>query len=708
MAEYDIEGARAAGIADSDIAATLAPKLNYDLEGARKAGIAEKDIADALARKYSDPGNYRPPINPNLQAQGDKAHRDYGDFGAMDIAGAGAVGGALGFASPEIMRGLGAAARAFPQTAGIAPALENAGLALRGAGRFASSLSGAASGAAGETSGQVAEMAGAGPTTAELARIAGGAVGPELKSLAWAMAKKSGDLPLVSHAVDYIREKLVKNVKLTAAQEQYLQGELAALRGGAGDSDLSAVGSILGDKGRNILSAADIQMANAVRGSPAGLASYPPQPREMADIGESLRGVINTRNQAALEARQQQYSQNEKLRDSIVSQREKSGSYINSMPEYQDILRDLKSQLETQDVMKRSPSVQAGYAKLMNELSNPSQDVFGQPKPVSFQAIDDVRRKLGDVFRGKPDEGYSAISAATAKDLYGRLSDIQRKFAGGPNGPQARLLDEYAASTEGLQPFSSTFGKKTTALDQYREGQYATDASSLPASYFKTRASITALKELTGDVKLVNGAALDFADKQLSGKSADQVRKWLGENSEWIGQVPVVQNMVDRYATRLETFERSNANAQAIRDRAVKQRDFLVGNNLDAQRAVDMIRSGDVRYWDQVAPAIAQSPQAKTQMVNAVRLVLSEQASAVGTINLFNRNIRPFLEKTGIAGGQELDVFAQKLANIRDKNIPEPEKLSRAKQVLMNGTAGWLSSAVSRAGGQFGTWMIPD
>jgi hypothetical protein len=54
---YDLEGARKAGISDQEIINTLAQAHNYDLAGAREAGISDSEILNALvsAKKPSEP-----------------------------------------------------------------------------------------------------------------------------------------------------------------------------------------------------------------------------------------------------------------------------------------------------------------------------------------------------------------------------------------------------------------------------------------------------------------------------------------------------------------------------------------------------------------------------------------------------------------------------------------------------------------------------
>ena len=659
--------------------------------------------------------------NPNLTAQGTQALKPDAGSSALqalgDIAGAGAAGGVLGAFSSEILRGGGRAIGSLPYPAArtIGGSMQAAGDVLRAGGRTAPTIAGTISGLGSETAGKFAEGLGAGPVTAEGARIVGGGVSGETANISKELLKRYILKPALGFGA-HIKKETAKtileklegaSIPLSEQESKFVQDVISEIRGPAGKTDvpLERVGSIMGDQGKRLLGQSDQMMMDAIQkaggvGTPGGI---PGRQVALADVGNALRDTIAKRNEAALANRAYNYAGNEKTRDTIVSGRERAGNYINNMPEYNALIDELKKNLIPG---ARSPSVQAGYQNMIDELSLPEE--LGKPTMkggVSFQAIDDVRRKLGDAFRGKPAEGYEALGEQASKDLYGKVSELQKKFAG---PAQTRLLDEYAAQTKGLEMFSSKTGKKATALDQYREEQYAIDPSTLPAAFFKTRASIQALKELTGNSAQVHSAALAYADKELEGKAASEVRSWIGKNNEWLSETRPTLSLVEKYASRLEASEQAMSRAQDFAKQAAKDSSLLIRQSLPAQRAVDLIKSGDTELWGAIAPAIAKSPQAKKQMVDAVRQVVADSATAESTTNLFARNIRPFLEKSNLASKAEMDSIAKKLMDIQTLNIPEPEKLGIAKRLLLSSTAGWAASAVSRTGFRSMEWAIPE
>lgn len=641
--------------------------------------------------------------NPNIRNQGARGLTPDVRSAANALAtigGAGAIGAGLGAVAPELLTtGAAAASGLPPPFSGLRAPLTFMAGATRAAGRPTGAIGGAISGVASETAGQVAEASGAGPITAEAARLVGGGVGVETANAAkWVLQKyvTKPALSLGMHIKKVFAKELLAKLDgdpqtLTARDRTFIDEVTAEIRGGArSDESLEAVGSIMGEEGRRLLSSSDQQMAGALR--QAGSAGGPSRNwvaapnRELADIGGELQETIVKRNAAALKARDAQYKTTQTSRDTIVSQREGAGQFVNSLPEYRAVVREVESQLDNSVSMRRSPSVQAIYRNILNDLKGQNGT------PVSFQALDDVRRKLGESFRGKPDEGYGAIEGNAAKDLYQKISSIQKKFAG---EPQSKLLDDYAEATKGLEVFSSRAGKKVTALDQYREGQYP-DPSTIPSSFFKTKASVQALQELTGNKSQVSAAALEFANRELAGKDSSAARSWLTKNAEWLTEVGSARSLVEKYVKRLEDSERSMKNAQEFVNQAVADNNMLTRKALPAQRAIDLIKSGDTELWSKIAPVIERSPQAKMQMVTAARQVVADMAESNTAVDFFSRNLRPFLMQSQIATKAEMDAIAKRLADIQTMNIPEPQRLGMAKRSILNSFGGYTSSGASR------------
>lgn len=646
--------------------------------------------------------------NPNLRRQGDRQVRDFGRMEPLiDIGGAAALGGVMVAVSPEILQAAGNAAGAIPGPAGsvIGGALKSTGAILKSGGRVIPAISGAISGASSETAGQVAETLGAGAGLAEGARIVGGFAGPGSVDLGVQGLKKYVLTPsftvLSKFRKEAIRSALEKIDKegmesLNVVEKRLIKSIQDDIRGGAkSDASLEAVGRSMEDSG-----AATVGLGNQVLNRTVSELDsvVPGKTAELSDIGARLREKIVGTNAKMKEANDALYKQNESARDAAVSLKERAGQFVNKIPEFEALTNDLRSQLAAGN---RSPDVQKTYKYILGQLESGGTDTFGQQKPIKFQALDDIRRDLGEVFRGKPPEGYAAISAGDARKYYAQISDIQKKYAG---DAQERLLDDYARGKEGLEPFISARGRKATALDRYDDSQFVTDPSKLPDAYFNSRTGVRALKQLTGDEKMVNEAAQQYVNRKLQGATADEADAFMRQNSDWLREVPMVRAQVETYAARRVVAERGVKQAQEFVKEATETNKALIGGRYPADRVRNLVQNGNMDLWEKAGPAIASSKDGRENILSAVRQVIAEKPMSP---ERFNRTIRPALKSSGLADDAAMDLIESKLKAIVDKNIPEAEKLGMYRRIALQATAGYSASGMAR-GSVEAAKSVPD
>ena len=151
------------------------------------------------------------------------------------IGGATALGGVAGYFGPQILQGAATLAQSVPMLRPISGALNFASQAAKQIGPAARSVSGAVSGLASETSGQVAEQLGAGPVTAEAARVVGGALTPDIAPLALNTAKFMLSGKMATSGINFAKD-LIANItnskgNLSAAEKQYVESLAAKLMG---------------------------------------------------------------------------------------------------------------------------------------------------------------------------------------------------------------------------------------------------------------------------------------------------------------------------------------------------------------------------------------------------------------------------------------------------------------------------------------------
>lgn len=188
-------------------------------------------------------------------------------------------------------------------------------------------------------------------------------------------------------------------------------------------------------------------------------------------------------------------------------------------------------------------------------------DKFYRTFKTSFDALDDVRRFVGEVYRGQAPEGFQAISGKLKEKIYGDLSRIQDEFVG---AAQKELQASYRNYSQQLEKFDTKFGR---ALTETEEGlaQAATDPAKLGEKLFSSRTSVDNAITLTNDAKLVEKTAADYAATSIANMNASQVRAWINtpKNADWLSHpsmTPLRQNL-ERYASNLT---RQEATAQAV------------------------------------------------------------------------------------------------------------------------------------------------
>jgi hypothetical protein len=463
---------------------------------------------------------------------------------------------------------------------------------------------------------------GAGPVTAETARLVGGAITPEFAPLAINAAKLMLSGKVATSGINFAKD-LIANLtnskgNLNAAEKQYVE-TLAAKLMGEQDPDKAML--ILGaemekgaaatrlaaqTKSTALLDSANQAMLAARQAADAELGSVGQrrQPRADAiayltnlktDVLNKARGTVQTVGenkplnaigqdlQTAAAAREgelrtaaaKQYQTTETKVNEIVSGRESKGESVTTLPSYKSIVASLERELKPG---VHSKDVAAAYQKILDQIKTSAggeatpnftfdptsgQMVYSETPGAagvgpSFQAIDDARRMLGEAFRGQADEGYKAIGQTAQKKYYGLLSQIQKDFAG---EPQTQLLTQYADSRPGLEVFGSKAGTKLTGLDKGALTQFASDPSKLPDYFFSTPKNYNALIEMVGSKELALKAAQQYAANQLAPKeTSKQVGNWMTANREFLNAVPEVKDAVIKYRTTLETGERAVAN----------------------------------------------------------------------------------------------------------------------------------------------------
>jgi hypothetical protein len=706
---------------------------------------------------------------------------------AKDVATSAGFGAVAGAFSPEIAYGTGQVLEKVPykpaQMAGRA--MKSASLGMTGAKqRAVGSLAGGFSGATGETAGQVAELAGAPAPIAESARVFGSLAPIEIltsgaRGTAALLRKFS---PTAANTSMLLRSVMddVGAANLAGAKREEVMRRINELRQAPFTTDAQKkLFDVLANDVQTMTGAA-AQEARALERSGtregleaqrrakgfAGLSGEVSETkatilqrakdslrnlgdatRELSDVGRTLRDRIVARFDEQSLNKSEAYLKQKKLRDDAVQKKEDAGILVNSLPEFNTMMTELRSKLLVDprtnkifDELKGATTAPVTEQGLLKAYQNIYQAVEGRRAfagidtkgdqaykiyPSSFEALDAVRRKVGDVAFGKEVAGYEGLTRQVAKEYYIKLSNIQSKYAG---EAQDVLQRDYEIASRLIDKFKTKAGAKATAMDRIDATKFASDDKALPGTFFNSRQSVADAIELVGDAALVERQAADFVAGKLNGKDASAARTWITskQNSDFLSALPNVRRSAEAYITNLERAEARAAGASKVGERlkaeqtiatkeagkapelgvaearnvteqAQKEADRILGTAEPAARVSEIILSGNRTLWDRIAPAIAAAPKGKEILGESVRQVLADKATqgVFGAMRFYDTSLKDSLLRTGLIGRREADQISRQLQEIASVSISEAEKLTFMGRLIKNAIVGY---AVPRAG----------
>jgi hypothetical protein len=687
------------------------------------------------------------------------------EISGSEIAGATGYGTVAGVGAPKAMRLLGKGLKVIP----TAPT-RAAGTFLETAGQLAGKVpvarrafGGAVAGATGSTAEQTAEVLGAPKVISIPAGFATGAITPELEKAIEKLVVKAGSVVFgtqgmtsaimqdlasqgvkVAPKVAELIEKKVNEFRQAPKGKTPQEALYGALKTGTTDITETAAQAARQAEGKGVAAMTEAERRAEKMGTAAertkdisekALAdakqarSSIGSPRDESTIGSTLRDKIVNLYGDIAGKRSSDYLAQKKIRDDIVNQKEAAGQLVAATQEYKDLLGDLRNKLligaKAQE-QKTAPVTEKGvldaYRNIYDAVSARrvaiAFDDAGKPTafktfPTSFEALDDVRRRLGDVAFGKEVEGYTAIGKNIAEQYYKKISEIQSKFAGESHDA---LQSNYEMASRLIDKFKSKAGQKATAIDRFDPARFSTDPASLPRDYFFSKQSVQDLLDLTGNDKaFVVKEASDFAARQLGASSrqtAKAAKDWAYKNESWLNELPEVKAKVSSYVAGLERAERiadkskkaaaqlvpmeratiregeraldaARAAGEKITKEAEQRVKTILGSQFPNEEIEKLMLSGDLGRWAEVAPILARSEVGKANMEQAVRQVMS-RVSPKSMGDVFRDNVRQRLETTRLVPADKLDQMQDDLDYISSLTISPEQKMSMLQKLTRN------------------------
>jgi len=454
------------------------------------------------------------------------------------------------------------------------------------------------------------------------------------------------------------------------------------------------------------------------------------QPAEATDVGESLRQRITSVQGQRIKARSDQATADKKMVADEVNLKQGSGERIADRDDYKGLINELEQRLgvgtarETAPFAEMTePRTRRTFQEIYTVLKPTQSEVEGvvRTPEVSFESLDALRRRLGEIYRSPPAEGASALDSQIAGDFYKKLSQVLGEYS----PAQKQFISNYEQLSKELNVFKGAAGRKATAIDRYDPEAFVTDPAKLPTNYFSTRTAVQDLIELTGgDKPFVEKQAASFVARQLEGVRTPQAAaEFEARNRDWLREFPTLKKSVDDYVEALRFAETRGARltgaAKALRTdigelpirarkeaaevtkaaeaearaaegvtgrvstqatkaaREAKAAAMAQARMLDRTPKQDQVKyfdslisSGDTDVLEAAATVLKRSPELQDSFLEGVRITLSRMDPQLVADN-YRRMVRPALEKAGLASASQLNKIDQQIRLIETASVPE-------------------------------------
>jgi hypothetical protein len=456
--------------------------------------------------------------------------------------------------------------------------------------------------------------------------------------------------------------------------------------------------------------------------------------KELTQIGQPIQEAASGAKKAIETERSQADSVLRSARDEIVRENERVGKTIADTPTAQQMLDDIKKLRDPAlkpEFERRNPGLSKLQDRVYDTLVNKRVELSpeeakkaiaaGQNVEIkgtrffrtfrsSFEGVDDLRRFMGEAFRGKAPEGYEGISANAQKDLYGKLDAIEREYVG---SAQPKLQQNWREASQKLEEFENKYGKSLTELAG-PEGAFSKEGAAIPGAIFNNQDSVNAAISLTKNPDLIRSAARQYLRNQFKNMSASEVTNFLNnpKNRDWLNHPELKTVFMDaqKHSSDLARVEKeATAAGEALAERAkmsaadVKRIEKETSDTLARiqEETSKALKSKDVKVAE-----IGKQLQQSSDTLSEFRTSLSGDPS-----NLAKQwpKIRTSLENTKLFQTSDLDALQKDLfeaGKIADKEARVSAYTDTIAKLMAKKTAKWLGLGALGAGAAGGSFEL--
>jgi len=513
--------------------------------------------------------------------------------------------------------------------------------------------------------------------------------------------------PILPRGAERAGERVVRQLQpeviesIPAAQEskrQILRSMQERLRGGkriGEEIDVGEVARLLGTDAAATRRRGEALAGQLAAGTERRLAAIS-QPRTATEVGEEARTLATTRLEALKKARQNTIDVNKAEAFQAARAQEVAGQRVNQTNAFKQAEADLKAmKVDPETKLPLTTGATGGQIdEVRRELTGVILDpLTGETKRVgvSFQKLEDLRRRLGDRASGLPETGFDAIGQQMAGRLKTMVENVMKEFTGGKldmetglvkGGSFEKYLADYAQASKPINQFATAVGQKLTATLEQPRGVFATDPMALPRSIFSSPRNVDDFIELTGgDKAAVERLARNYVSEQLAGKTPAQINQFLNTNKGWLAKFPVLRDDFSTFAKKAAQEARVQprlaARTEARAGRFELGRDPAEQARLFRDLIVGTGKSQDIAAAGRV---LGQTEQGRQAFRGAVQEVLG--TTEPGSLERqFRDRIRPVMKSSGLYTDEQLKVAEDAVSDIVKVQLAVQQAMSRASQI---------------------------
>jgi hypothetical protein len=431
-------------------------------------------------------------------------------------------------------------------------------------------------------------------------------------------------------------------------------------------------------------------------------------------IGTSIRDAVEplfAKLKATRDANAKKYKEEA---FNFALNKERAGQKVEDTPAFKEAKTAIENAIKNPETKLKNVSIQEVESQLqkVKRALDPRQVVDNVVigTPVSFEALENLRRFLRDRSYGLPAEGFDAIGQQQAGKLADAVEKIQREFS-----PSiGKFLEQYRADSEPLRIFKTKLGQALVGKEEFDMNRFATDPAGLADKFFKSETGVKDLVTLLGgNVAQAESVARSYLADRLRKGGAKDVEKVINDSRDWIGQFPDLQQQLNSIARETGVAEKvaqkrgvlakalrtdlaanplqaATTTANKLREEAQQQSEQRVKKGLtqseelrergrklaEVQEAPKVegvltgadpvaqiegfITKGETENLKKIAPVIKDNPELKKAFNQALDITLSRMAPE-RVVDDFERIIKPALTNTGLITPEKAGQISQRL-----------------------------------------------